>query len=92
MKILITAGTWDLNEGKKSGLIEKMYILLNKEKDFEIDYFNGGNYETLKTLVDKANDYEIIFWMANVPNELEKVRDVKKVTPLALVIGSKRPE
>ena len=28
MKVLLTAGTFDLNGGKKSGLIEKMYLKL----------------------------------------------------------------
>lgn len=96
MKVLLTAGTWNLEKnndgtfGKKSGLIEKMYNLLKLENDFDIDYYNGGNYNDLKTLVNNAINYELIFWMANVPNELEKVRDVKKVNPLAVVIGSKR--
>ena len=96
MKVLLVAGTWNLikNEdgtfGKKSGLIEKMCYFLLLEKDLDIDYFNGGNYEDLKSIVEKAKDYEVIFWMANVPNELPKVRDVKKVNPYAIVIGSKR--
>lgn len=95
MKVLLTAGTWNKEQnegvyGKKSGLIEKMYNLLKEYEDFEIDYFNGGNYENLKALVESAKNYEIIFWMANVPNELEKVRDVKTVNPFAIVIGSKR--
>lgn len=96
MKVLLTAGTWNKeinNEGlygKKSGLIEKMYELLKENKDLEIDYYNGGKYEDLSALVESASNYEIIFWMANVPNELPKVRDVKKVNPMALVIGSKR--
>lgn len=96
MKLLLTAGTWnkEKNEeetyGKESHLIAKMYNLLLNEKDFDIDYFNGGKYEDLEELVNKSNEYNIIFWMANVPNELPKIRDVKKVNPMALVIGSKR--
>ena len=90
MKVLLTAGTWDLNNGTKSGLIDKMYTLLKEYNDFDIDYYNGGNYENLKELVEKAKNYEIIFWMANVPNELKKVRDVKNINPFAIVIGSKR--
>lgn len=95
-KVLLTAGTWNLtkdendNFGKKSHLIDKMYNILKQEQDFNIDYFNGGNYDNLKELVESAKEYDIIFWMANVPNELPKVRDVKKVNPFALVIGSKR--
>ena len=90
MKVLLIGGTWNLTGGKKSGLIEKMYQKLTKEKDFDIDYFNGGYYEDLKNLVNSSKNYKIIFWMANVPNELEKVRDIKNVNPLAIVIGSKR--
>lgn len=96
LKVLLTAGTWDLtkdennNFGKKSNLIDKMHNILTEEKDFAIDYYNGGNYYYLKELVENAKEYDIIFWMANVPNELPKVRDVKKVNPFAIVIGSKR--
>ena len=90
MKVLLTAGTFDLNGGKKSGLIEKMYLKLKEYTNYDIDYYNGGYYDDLKKYVESAKNYEIIFWMANVPNELEKVRDVKNVNPLALVVGSKR--
>lgn len=95
-KVLLTAGTWDLTKnennefGKQSHLIDKMYHLLKQEKDLDIDYFNGGHYDELSKLVERAKEYDIIFWMANVPNELPKVRDVKKVNPFAIVIGSKR--
>lgn len=88
MKVLLTAGTWDLNNGKKSGLIDKMYNLL-KER-YDIDYFNGGHYDELNKIIETVKNYDVIFWMANVPNELPKVRDVKKIHPTALVIGSKR--
>lgn len=90
MKVLLTAGTWDLNNGKKSGLIDKMYKLLKEYDEFNIDYYNGGNYNDLKNLVEKAKEYQVILWMANVPNELEKVRDVKNINPFAIVVGSKR--
>ena len=90
MRMLIVGGTWDLESGKKSGLIDKMYNLLKEHNEFDIDYFNGGEYEELKKLVESAKDYEVILWMANVPNELEKVRDVKNINPFAIVIGSKR--
>lgn len=90
MRVLLTAGTWDLNGGKQSGLISKMYELLKKESDLEIDYFNGGNYKDLENIVLTSKNYEVIFWMANVPNDLPKVRFVKTINPFALVIGSKR--
>jgi len=88
MKVLLTAGTWDLNNGRKSGLIDKMYNLLKTK--YDIDYFNGGHYNDLNKIIETAKNYDVIFWIANVPNELPKVRDVKKINPTALVIGSKR--
>ena len=33
MIVLITAGTWDLDGGKSSGLIKKMYELLCDKKE-----------------------------------------------------------
>lgn len=91
MKVLITAGTWDLDGGKSSGLIKKMYELLcDKEENWVFDYYNGGYYKELQNIILKVKEYDVIFWMANVPNELEKVRDVKNINPFAIVIGSKR--
>ena len=37
MKVLLTAGTFDLNGGKKSGLIEKMYLKLKEYTNYDID-------------------------------------------------------
>ena len=36
MKVLLTAGTFDLNGGKKSGLIEKMYLKLKEYTNYYI--------------------------------------------------------
>ena len=87
-KTLFVAGTWDSKDGKESGLMKKMYYLL--KQDYDIDYFNGGNYEQLKTIIASAKKYDIIFWLANINNDLEKLENIKNVNPLALVIGSKR--
>ena len=90
MKTLIVAGNWDLNGGRKSGLIEKMYVAMTKYSDWEIDYFNGGNYQNLENIIQTAWAYKTIFWFVNVPNDLPKVRNIKAINPLATVIGSKR--
>ena len=36
MKVLLTAGTFDLNGGKKSGLIEKMYLKLKEYTNYAL--------------------------------------------------------
>lgn len=89
MKILMVGGTWNKENGKESGLINKMYQELKKlTKD--ITFYNGGKYENLEKIIDSASLFDVIFWMANVDNSLPKVRDIKKVNPYAFVIGSKR--
>lgn len=89
MKILLVGGTFDLNGGKRSSLISKIDFELNKYNN-EVVTFNGGYFNQLETIINTAKEYQIIFWMANVPNDLEKIRNVKDVNPYAIVIGSKR--
>lgn len=89
-KALLVGGTWDLKGGKPSGLISKMYDELSKDKDFDIGFYNGGNYTELDSLVQLSKNYNIVYWMANVPNDLPKARYIKTVNPHVLLIGSKR--
>ena len=92
MKILIVGGTWDLEYGKKSGLINKIYdYFINhiSEKD-KIDYFNGGAFLQLNNIIESVVDYDVVLWFANVPNNLPKIRSIKKINPNVLLIGSKR--
>lgn len=90
MKTLFVAGTWDLNNGKESGLIKKIYLELKKYEKLNIDYYNGGNYNELNNLLNSVINYEIVFWMVNVPNNLEKIRNVKEINPKTMLITSKR--
>lgn len=89
MKILLVGGSFDLNNGKESGLIKKMSSYI-KEKSYDLTVYNGGHYNDLKNIINSAKEYEVIFWMASVPNDLPKIRNVKTINPYALVIGSKR--
>lgn len=91
MKTLFVGGSWDKKGGRKSGLSEKMYKCIEqKDIDEKITYYNGGNYDDLENILNTAKEYDVIYWMAYVPNDLPKVRDVKKINPYAVVIGSKR--
>lgn len=89
MKILLVGGSFDLNNGKESGLIKKMSSYI-KEKSYDLTVYNGGNYNNLESILNSAKEYEVIFWMAFVPNDLPKIRNIKSINPHALVIGSKR--
>lgn len=88
-KILIVGGTFDLNSGKESGFIKKMYLELLKYTD-NITLVNGGNYNKLQSILDSVKNYNTVFWLANVDNSLPKVRNVKGINPYVTMIGSKR--
>lgn len=101
MKILLVGGTFSIkrNEddtyGKASGLINKMasamYAYNAANSKFEaIDVLNGGYYGTLEEILNITPNYDMVFWFANVDNNLPKNRDVKAVAPRTLLITSKR--
>lgn len=88
-KILIVGGSWDLNNGKESGFIKKFYNeLLNYNNN--ITCFNGGNYNDLQSILNLVKEYNVVCWFANVDNSLPKIRDIKKINPYTILIGSKR--
>ena len=88
-KVLIIGGTWDLNGGKESGFIKKFYSELALYMD-DITYYNGGNYNDLQGILNSTLNQDVVLWLANVDNNLQKVISVKKVNPYTILIGSKR--
>lgn len=92
MRILVVGGTFDNDGGRKSGFITKYAdaIRIWSPADDSVTCINGGHYDILKPLLDTAADYHAVFWFANVPNDFEKVRDVKAVAPKVMLISSKR--
>lgn len=87
-KILLVGGSWNLEGGKASGLVLKMYNYM--KENYDVTFYNGGNYNELTSIIETVINFEIVFWMAYVPNDLPKVRYVKTINPHAIVIGSKR--
>lgn len=83
--ILFVAGSFDINGGRPSGLAAKMASHMEG-----VDFHNGGHYDELKELLESVISYKYVFWFANVPNELPKVRHVKDINPKAILISSKR--
>lgn len=88
-KVLVVGGTWDLDGGKESGFIRKFYSELAMYFN-DITYLNGGNYNDLGKVLNSVGEYDVVFWLCNVDNSLEKVRHVKKINPYTILIGSKR--
>lgn len=90
MKVLVVGGTFDNNGGRRSGLVEK-FVEIMRVMNGTVAYRNGGNYNDLiYTLENCVKDYDVVFWWANVSNDLPKVRDVKEVAPHIMLVSSKR--
>lgn len=91
---LIVGGTFDRENGKSSGLIDKLgraiAVAAMAANDFTVEVQNGGNIDRLKELLDSTPDNDFVFWFANVSNDEEKIRDVKSVAPHTMLITSKR--
>lgn len=103
MKILLVGGTWTVDPqvnpeiDRRSSLVDFVYASLKNycEKkfgdDFDVEMYNGGCYYNLEIILNKASEYDIVFWWANVPdNSLPKIRNVKEVAPKVMLVSSKR--
>ena len=84
-RILFVGGTWNLEGGKKSKLVDKFSSYLDN-----VTLYNGGDYRELERIIETAKDYDTVIWWADVDNSLPKVRDVKKVNYKTMLITSKR--
>lgn len=90
MKILVIGGTFDNNGGKRSGIVAKVAERL-MELEGTVHVRNGGRYDDLAYDLEHAvKDSDIVFWWANVPNDLPKVRGVKESNPRTMLVSSKR--
>lgn len=89
MKILLVGGTFD-EVGKQSSVINIISSIL--AIDNECTCINGGTFDDLKNVYSSIQDthFDVVFWMANVPNTYEKIRDIKKLDYKTLLVASKR--
>jgi ribulose-5-phosphate 4-epimerase/fuculose-1-phosphate aldolase len=94
LKILLVGGTWTAEPdqdgvfGKPSKMVATCIEILSEKH--KVSAFNGGNYYYLHHILETAKHYDVVFWWANVDNELEKVRDVKAYAPHVMFVNSKR--
>ena len=84
-RVLFVGGTWDLNGGKKSKLVDSF-----SEEIENVTIHNGGDYKDLERIIEMAKNYDIVFWWANVDNSLPKVRNVKEINYRVMLVSSKR--
>jgi hypothetical protein len=88
-RVLLVGGDFSENP-RPSGYVRKLHEELSKLGLFQIMYHNGGSIAVLEGYVQKANDFDIIMWFANVPNTYTKsVNLIKGVNPNVILVTSK---
>ena len=88
-KILIVGGSFDDNGGRPSSLVTKVYETFVAQ-GYAVDVFNGGNFDEVENILESTVNYKYVIWWANVPNDKEKIRNVKDINPKCILITSKR--
>lgn len=92
MKVLLVGGTFSEDGGKRSSLIDK--IAESVQKNFSVDdivrVYNGGDLTDLTSCLSRVKTYDVVFWWANVSNELPKNRNIKEINPKTILVSSKR--
>lgn len=76
MKIQIVGGNFDRENGRHSGIVNKIYNNINFLNDYidTTEIINGGNISQLP----KQLDSDLTIWMPNISNEEEKNYPIKK--------------
>lgn len=90
MKLLWVCGTFNDKNGKSSSIGSTMYDTVKSL--FETStIINGGSWGLLELLAHIIPEYDVIAWLANVPNDKEKiVKNIKKINYKCVLITSKR--
>ena len=52
-------------------------------------FIMGGNYNEINTIIEMTINYDTVIWLANVANELSKIRNVKKINYKMMLVSSK---
>lgn len=87
-KYVLVGGKFDDNP-KKSGYINKLFDAMMRINKLGVLY-NGGTFDELIKIFSAVQEFTVIFWMPDVPNDKEKlVKDIKKECPHSLLITSK---
>jgi hypothetical protein len=88
--ILVVGGTFDQQGGKPSGVIDKIVDVLKSRSDIILETYNSGHVDNIKVIINRCKTADITFWMPNISNSEEKIRNVKDVNPKTILISSKR--
>jgi ribulose-5-phosphate 4-epimerase/fuculose-1-phosphate aldolase len=89
MNIVIVCGNWNEDGGRPSKVMEE-FVDGAVSTGHRVQVVNGGNYDALPVVQEKLlKGADGIVWMPNVPNDLPKLRDIKKMYPKSILVTSK---
>jgi hypothetical protein len=96
VRVLVVAGRFDDTGGRASGyirkLVEKAFVFCDHSFPgfFHIAELNGGSFEELLIVKERLDQYGVVIWMPDVPNDKPKlIDDIKKKYPHCLLVTSK---
>lgn len=88
---LFVGGNFDKDGGRPSSVVNILSENI-KNQGCSVNCINGGSFENLKEIYDSfdSEDERTVLWFPNVPNDEEKIRDVKSKSPKVILVTSKR--
>lgn len=90
-KVLFVGGTFDNEGGRPSKLIDSLSKEIMEADRYKVTLFNGGLVTSLHNIIlPSVVNYDVVLWFANVPNDADKLRDVKAINPKCILVTSKR--
>ncbi len=85
---LYVAGNFDDEGGSPSKLANVIFDAISPPN---VTYLNGGNFSSLEEICNGIQDFNLIYWFANISNDKPKlVRDIKKRNKACVLVTSKR--
>lgn len=94
MKMLLVGGTFGKkgtkDVGRKSTIIDIVAAQI-KKMNHDLEWVNGGYFEDLEWIYEtRVPEYSVVLWFPNVPNDQDKIRDIKARFPKTILVTSKR--
>lgn len=86
--VLYVAGSFNDDKGKESKIAKTIFEAIAQPDTL---YINGGNFTKLEELISRIQEFGLIYWFADVPNDKPKlISEIKKKNKACVLVTSKR--